>query len=81
MAPRVQPVDETTVDQQLREAFADAERRGAPNSTLLRILARRPASLHAFYDVWQQTFYQGEVPHILKELMRVRMARLRGCGY
>jgi hypothetical protein len=81
MAPRVQPVDESTVDEQVRRAFADAERRGAPNSTLLRILARRPPSLHSFYDAWEQTFYRGDVPHTLKELMRVRMARLRNCGY
>jgi hypothetical protein len=81
MAGRVQPVDEMTIDEQTRLTFQDAERRGAPNSTLLRILARYPRGLRAFYDSWQDTFYTGQVPHTLKELMRVRMARLRNCGY
>jgi alkylhydroperoxidase family enzyme len=81
MAPRISPVDETRVDERVRTIFADAERRGAPNATLLRLLARQPTALHAFYDGWQATFYAGEVPHTLKELMRVRMARLRNCGY
>lgn len=81
MAPRIRPVDEATVDQQTRQTFEDAERRGAPNSTLLRILARYPRGLRALYDGWQDTFYSGQVPHVLKELMRVRMARLRNCGY
>ena len=45
------------------------------------ILARHPKGLRAFYDGWQDTFYPGRVPHILKELMRVRMACLCNCGY
>ncbi len=81
MAPRLQPVDDAAVDEELREIFSGAEQRGAPNATLLRILARQPRALHAFYDGWQETFYDGAVPHTLKELMRVRMARLRNCGY
>jgi hypothetical protein len=38
-------------------------------------------ALKAFYSGWQETFYRGGVEHPLKELMRVRMARLRNCGY
>jgi len=81
MAPRIQPIDQAAADGETRRIFDDAERRGAPNSTLLRILARHPKGLRAFYDGWQDTFYAGNVPHTLKELMRVRMARLRNCGY
>ena len=81
MPPRITPVDESTVQEPLLTIFRDAERRGAPNATLLRLLARQPRALHAFYDGWQATFYAGQVPHTLKELMRVRMARLRNCGY
>jgi hypothetical protein len=81
MPPRIEPIDETGLAKPIREIFATAEQRGAPNATLLRILARHPRSLEAFYSGWQETFYAGEVPHTLKELMRVRMARLRNCGY
>lgn len=81
MPIRIQPVDERTIPQAVQEAFKDAAKRGAPNPTLLRILARHPVALNAFYAGWQATFYEGVVEHPLKELMRVRMARLRNCGY
>lgn len=82
MAQRIDSVDESTVDEQVRSRFAVAEERGAPNSTLLRILARDPASLHTFYDAWNRSFYDStRVDHGLKEIMRVRMARVRNCGY
>lgn len=81
MAPRIEPIDEGYVSADVREYFQTAEERGAPNSTLLRILARDPKSLHVFYDSWIESFHDGLVDHFTKELMRVRMARLRGCGY
>ncbi len=81
MTTRIQPVGERTVAPEVQQAFEDAAARGAPNPTLLRILARHPAALNAFYSGWQDTFYRGLVEHPLKELMRVRMARLRNCGY
>jgi alkylhydroperoxidase family enzyme len=82
MAARIEPIEEATADREIRERFALAEERGAPNSTLLRILARDPNSLSAFYDAWNRVFYDGEqLDHGLKEIVRVRMARLRDCGY
>ena len=81
MAPRVQPVADHEVPEKVRAYFRLAEERGAPNATLLRILARDPASLDIFYTAWNASFYGGQVEHELKELMRVRMARLRGCAY
>lgn len=81
MAPRIRPVEDHEVGETVQEYFRIAEERGAPNATLLRILARDPDSLRIFYDAWNASFYGGRVEHELKELMRVRMARLRGCGY
>jgi len=81
MAIRISPVDDRAIGDDIRRAFDDAAARGAPNPTLLRILARHPVALRAFYSGWQDTFYRGIVQHSLKELMRVRMARLRNCGY
>lgn len=82
MAQRIESVDETMVADDVKAQFAIAEERGAPNSTLLRIMARDPASMTTFYDAWNRSFYQSErVDHGLKELMRVRMARTRNCGY
>ena len=81
MVIRIAPATEDTLTDDVRRAFADAAVRGAPNPTLLRILARHPLALRAFYSGWQDAFYGGIVEHPLKELMRVRMARLRNCGY
>lgn len=82
MAQRIESVDETMVGNDVKAQFAIAEERGAPNSTLLRIMARDPASMTTFYDAWNRSFYESErVDHGLKELMRVRMARTRNCGY
>ena len=81
MAPRIQPVEDSEVAADIRERFENAEKRGAPNSMLLRILANNPDAMKMFYDAWSQVFYDGVVDHGLKEIMRVRMARLRGCEY
>lgn len=82
MAARIPPVDDAEVTDSARSYFATAEERGAPNSTLLRILAREPNSMGTFYDAWNRSFYEGPVvDHGLKEIVRVRMARLRDCGY
>jgi hypothetical protein len=82
MPQRIEAVDENHITPDVREYFTIAEHRGAPNPTLLRILARDPASLRTFYEAWNRSFYDGElVDHGLKEIMRVRMARVRGCGY
>ena len=81
MAPRIKPVEDTQVSPETQRYFAIAEERGAPNATLLRILAREPKSLSVFYDSWNDSFYGGRVDHGLKELVRIRMARLRGCKY
>ncbi len=76
------PIRDDQVSPETARHFALAEERGAPNSTLLRILAREPGSMTAFYDAWNTSFYgDGHVDHGLKEIVRVRMARLRDCGY
>lgn len=82
MAARIEPIDEAGAPEATRRHFALAEERGAPNSKLLRILARDPRSMSAFYDAWNSVFYDGDrLDHGLKEIVRVRMARLRMCGY
>lgn len=82
MAQRIDSIDDEVASTVARDMFAVAEERGAPNSTLLRIMARDPDSLETFYTSWGRSFYDSSlVEHELKELMRVRMARTRNCGY
>lgn len=82
MPPRIEPLDDRTVDPEVQRLFEIAEERGAPNSLLLRIMARDPDSMKTFYEAWNRSFYEAErVDHGLKEIVRVRMARVRTCGY
>jgi alkylhydroperoxidase family enzyme len=81
MAPRIPPIDDGKVSPDVVDIFQIAEKRGAPNSTLLRILARDPESMRIFYESWTKSFYGGHLDHNLKEIVRVRMATLRGCHY
>lgn len=82
MAPRITPIEDTQASPELQGLFRIAEERGAPNSVLLRILARDPDSMRTFYEAWNRSFYESDlVDHGLKEIVRVRMARVRSCGY
>lgn len=81
MAPRIPPFPLEAVDQELRGYFERAQARGAPNAMLLRLMAWDPPSLRTFYEAWEAAFYGGRVEHELKEMMRIRMALLRGCRY
>ncbi|GBD08486.1 hypothetical protein HRbin22_00726 [Candidatus Thermoflexus japonica] len=81
MAPRIPPIHPDRMDPDMRRYFERAEARGAPNALLLRLMAWDPNSLRIFYEAWEAAFYGGRVEHSLKELMRIRMALLRGCRY
>jgi alkylhydroperoxidase family enzyme len=79
--PRIRPIDEAEITPPIAEIFADAEKGKAPTPTFLKLLARQPDAMAAFYRAWHYIFYDGIVEHPLKELIRMRMSRIRGCGY
>ena len=81
MALRVEPIINGRVAPKINQYFETAEKRGAPNSIFLRVMAQDPNSLEIFYDAWEKIFYSGSLDHGLKEMIRVKMARLRNCGY
>lgn len=78
---RITTVEDGNVSDKISTYFQTAEKRGAPNSTFLRVLAHDPNSIEVFYEAWDKIFYGGQLDHSLKEIVRVRMARLRNCGY
>ncbi len=73
--------DDNAVSDKIQNYFKTAEVRGAPNSRFLRLLARDPNSVRVFYEAWDNIFYGGKIDHSFKEIIRVRMARLRNCDY
>lgn len=74
-------VDLSTLDAECQEIIARADRNGAPNSNLCRILGHRPEILKGFFHVWRAAFEGGTLDHRLKELVRVKIAHLYGCNY
>ena len=81
MSARIRPVEEGEVGPEIQAYFDEAEMRGAPNAAFLRVLARDANAVDVFYSAWDKIFYGGQIDHGLKEIVRVRMARLRNCGY
>jgi alkylhydroperoxidase family enzyme len=74
-------LDAEQVDEQSRQHFKVASERGAPDSGVLRILANDSACLDGFVRLWWACFDEGTVEHTTKELLRVKLADVYGCGY
>jgi AhpD family alkylhydroperoxidase len=69
------------VSDSARELFGIASGRGAPDSGVLRILANNPACMEGFVRLWWACFDEGTVEITTKELLRVKLADMYGCGY
>jgi AhpD family alkylhydroperoxidase len=54
-------------------ATADAERAG--------VLAHEPRLMRSFFDLYGRLWRDGVVDHPTKEVVRLRNARVTGCGY
>ena len=74
-------LDPEQADEQSKSHFETASQRGAPDSGVLRILANDPGCLNGFVTLWWACFDAGTVEHITKELLRVKLADIYGCGY
>lgn len=78
---RIEFVDPATLDAECQELIRQADENGAPNSNLIRVLGHRPDVLKGFFHIWKATFEGGTLDHRLKELVRVQVADIYGCGY
>ncbi|MFQ5879022.1 MAG: hypothetical protein ACE5IZ_02465 [Dehalococcoidia bacterium] len=78
---RLSVADESRLKERSKGHLKEAERRGAPDARMLRVLAQREDLLDAFVEYWDRVFYSGVVPHTLKELIRIKISWLHNCGY
>ena len=78
----VQPltIDEVR-DPELKSLIARCESVGVPGSLFARILARAPAHARAVLDAMLLSHTGGNIPHKLKEIVRVQLARRAGDPY
>ena len=78
--PRLRFVDEQDLDTEARALIASAERTGAPDPRVVRIMVRSSAG-RAWVKCWNSVLYEGKLPHRLKEMCRIRISVAHRCGY
>jgi alkylhydroperoxidase family enzyme len=80
--PIVQPLDRDQVREQGWERILRrCEETQAPDDLFVRILARAPGYAKAIHDAMHMAHAEGNVPHALKEIIRVQLARRAGDTY
>jgi AhpD family alkylhydroperoxidase len=78
--PRLRFIEERELDAEKKALIASAERTGAPDPRVVRIMVRSSAGL-AWVKCWNSVLYDGLLPHKLKEMCRVRISVAHRCGY
>src|SRR2546423_12338780 len=78
--PRLGFVEDLELDAEKRALIASAERTGAPDPRVVRIMVRSSAGM-AWVKCWNSVLYEGKLPHKLKEMCRIRISVAHKCGY
>jgi AhpD family alkylhydroperoxidase len=78
--PRLRFIEEAELDAEKRALIASAERTGAPDPRVVRIMTRSSAGM-AWVKCWNSVLYEGKLPHKLKEMCRIRISVAHRCGY
>jgi AhpD family alkylhydroperoxidase len=78
--PRLRFIEERELDAEKRALIASAERTGAPDPRVVRIMVRSSAGI-AWVKAWNSVLYEGKLPHKLKEMCRIRISVAHKCGY
>src|SRR3989442_11034642 len=78
--PRLRFIEDRELDAEKRALIASAERTGAPDPRVVRIMVRSLAGV-AWVKCWNSVLYEGRLPHKLKEMCRIRISVAHKCGY
>lgn len=78
--PRIRYIEESEMTPQVREMIASAERTGAPDPRVVRIMARSQVG-RAWIECWNKVLYEGVLPHKMKEMCRIKISVAHQCGY
>jgi AhpD family alkylhydroperoxidase len=62
------------------EILRFSEASGAPDPRMARVLVRSAAGV-GFLEYWTHALYEGELPHRLKEIVRIYLSASQGCAY
>lgn len=72
--------DENELSSEAVEVLRFSEKAGAPDPRMAKILLRSPAGV-AFLQYWAEALYKGDLPHRLKEIVRIYLSASHGCAY
>jgi len=78
--PRLRFIEERELNAEKRALIASAEKTGAPDPRVVRIMTRSSAGT-AWVKCWNSVLYEGLLPHKLKEMCRIRISVAHRCGY
>src|SRR5436189_1441911 len=78
--PRLRFIEDSELNAEKRALIASAERTGAPDPRVVRIMTRSSAGM-AWIKCWNSVLYEGRLPHKLKEMCRIRISVAHRCGY
>jgi AhpD family alkylhydroperoxidase len=78
--PRLAFINDDDLDPEAQALIASAERTGAPDPRVVRIMVRSSAG-RAWVKCWNSVLYDGRLPHKLKEMCRIRISVAHQCGY
>src|SRR5436190_15471560 len=78
--PRLRFIEDAEITPEKRALIASAERTGAPDPRVVRIMTRSSAGM-AWVKCWNSVLYEGLLPHKLKEMCRIRISVAHKCGY
>src|SRR5260370_38126782 len=81
MMPRLRYIDEAEKTERDRKMIESAQRTGAPDSRVVRIMLRNPKAGAAWVEYWNTLLYHGVLTHKLKEMFRIKISVANQCGY
>lgn len=79
--PPIAPAEAAAADPELAALIAQAARVGVPDPLFCGILARSPVHAKALLRAMLLSHAEGGVDHRLKEMVRIRLARIAGDPY
>ena len=78
--PRIRYIEEIEKTPQIDAMITSAERTGAPDPRVVRIMTRSAVG-SAWVELWNKVLYEGVLPHKLKEMCRIKISVAHQCGY
>jgi hypothetical protein len=78
---RLPMIKEEDMPEELQHLLKLSKERGAPKQTLFYFMSHAPEVTKKVGELWNASFFDGVVDHVLKEYVRLRIAFHYGCPF